>query len=90
MSLLEALCHNTRAERRKLLYKNTRTRVDIQMVGTKKNTFQHELKNRFIVLEELYDTDRNYPTKCEEHSKTNQETEKAENIVTYKRSNEET
>ena len=31
---------NTRAERRKLLNKNTRTRVDTQMIGTKKNTFQ--------------------------------------------------
>ena len=35
---------NTRAERRKLLNKNTRTRVDTQMIGTKKNTFQIELK----------------------------------------------
>ena len=43
---------NTRAERRKLLNKNTRTRVDTQMIGTKKNTFQLELKNRFTVLEE--------------------------------------
>ena len=33
---------NTRAERRKLLNKNTRTRVDTQMIGTKKNTFQHD------------------------------------------------
>ena len=31
---------NTRAERRKLLNKNTRTRVDTQMIATKKNTFQ--------------------------------------------------
>ena len=37
---------NTRAERRKLLNKNTRTRVDTQMIGTKKNTFQLKLKNR--------------------------------------------
>ena len=37
---------NTRAERRKLLNKNTRTRVDTQMIGTK-NTFQLEMKNRF-------------------------------------------
>ena len=43
---------NTRAERRKLLNKNTRTRVDTQMIGTKKNTSQIELKNRFIALEE--------------------------------------
>ena len=43
---------NTRAERRKLLNKNTRTRVDSQMIGTKKNTFQLELKkNRFAALE---------------------------------------
>ena len=43
---------NTRAERRKLLNKNTRTRVDTKMIGTKNNTFQLELKNRFTSLEE--------------------------------------
>ena len=43
---------NTRAERRTLLNKNTRTRVDTQMIGTKKNTFQLELKNRFTAPEE--------------------------------------
>ena len=48
---------NTRAERRKLLNKNTRTRVDTQMIGTKKNTFQIELKNRFTALEEHEDMD---------------------------------
>ena len=48
---------NTRAERRKLLDKNTRTRVDTQMIGTKKNTFQLELKNRFTALEERDDID---------------------------------
>ena len=48
---------NTRAERRKLLNKNTRTRVDTQMIGTKKNTFQLELKNRFTALEEHDDVD---------------------------------
>ena len=37
---------NTRAERRKLLNKNTQTRVDTQMIGTKKNTFQLELKKQ--------------------------------------------
>ena len=37
---------NTRAERRKLLNKNTRKRVDTQMIGTKKNTFQLELKKQ--------------------------------------------
>ncbi len=48
---------NTRAERRKLLNKNTRTRVDTQIIGTKKNTFQFELKNRFTSLEEKDDKD---------------------------------
>ena len=37
---------NTRAERRKLLNKNTRPRVDTQFIGTKKNTFQLELKKQ--------------------------------------------
>ena len=48
---------NTRAERRKLLNKITRTRVATQMIGTKKNTFQLELKNRFTALEEHDDMD---------------------------------
>ena len=48
---------NTRAERRKLLNKNTRTIVDTQMIGTKKYTFQLELKNRFTALEEQDDMD---------------------------------
>ena len=50
---------NTRAERRKLLNKNTRTSVDTQMIGTKKNTFQLELtkKNRFTALEDHDDMD---------------------------------
>ena len=49
---------NTRAERRKLLNKNTRRRVDTQIIGTKKNTFQLELKkNRFTALEEHDDMD---------------------------------
>ena len=48
---------NTKAERRKLLNKNTRTRVDTQMIGTKKNTFQLELKNSFTALEEHDDMD---------------------------------
>ena len=46
---------NTRAERRKLLNKNTRTRVDTQMIETKKNMFQLELKNRSTALEERDD-----------------------------------
>ena len=48
---------NTRAERWKLLNKNTRTRVDTQLIGTKKNTFQLKLKNRFTSLEEHDDMD---------------------------------
>ena len=48
---------NTRAKRRKLVNKNTRTRVDTQMIGTTKNTFQLELKNRFIALEGHDDMD---------------------------------
>ena len=48
---------NTRAERRKLLNKSTRTIVDTQMIGTKKNTFELELKNRFTALEEQDDMD---------------------------------
>ena len=48
---------NTRAERRKHLNKNARTRVDTQMIGSKKNTFQLELKNRFTALEEHDDMD---------------------------------
>ena len=48
---------NTRAERRKLLNKNARTRVDTQMIGMKKNTFQLEPKNRFTTLEEHDDID---------------------------------
>ena len=48
---------NTRVERMKHLNKNTRTRVDPQIIGTKKNTFQFELKNRFTSLEEQDDMD---------------------------------
>ena len=41
--LMGSIMLNTTAERRKLLNKNTRTRVDTQMIGTTKNTFQLEL-----------------------------------------------
>ena len=34
-----------------------KTRVYTQIIGTKKNTFQLELKNRFTALEERYGTD---------------------------------
>ena len=52
MMVIGSITLNTRAERRKLLNKNTRTRVDTQITGPKKNTFQLELKNRFTALEE--------------------------------------
>ena len=48
---------NTKAERRKFLNKNTQTRDDTRMIGTKKNTLQLELKNRFTALEERGDID---------------------------------
>ena len=47
---------NTRAERRKIRNKNTRKRVDTQIIGKKKNMFQLELKNRFTTLEERDDS----------------------------------
>ena len=51
---------NTRAERRKLLNKNTRTRVDTQITGTKKNTFQPELKNRKLEEhDDMYSLNKN-------------------------------
>ena len=85
---------NTRAERRKLLNKNTRTRVDTQMIGTKKTTFQLELKSRFTALEERDDIDSLYKNMTEmiqqsAMSRANQETEKAENIIAYMSSDEE-
>ena len=57
MMVMGSITLNTRAERRKLLNKNTRTRVDTQLIRTKKNTFQLELKNRFTSLEEHYNMD---------------------------------
>ena len=55
--VLGSITLNTRAERRKLLNRNTRTRVDTQMIGSKKNTFQIELRNRFTAQEEHDDMD---------------------------------
>ena len=49
---------NTRVERRKLLNKNTQTRVDTQIIGTKMNTFQPKLKSRLPELKECDDIDR--------------------------------
>ena len=56
---------NINAERRKLLNKNTQTRVDIQMIGTTKNMFQLELENRFTALEERDDRDSLYKNMTE-------------------------
>ena len=56
MMIMGSITLNTRAERRKLLNKNTRPRVDTQMIGTKKDTFQLELKNIFTALEEHDDS----------------------------------
>ena len=50
--VMSSITLNTRAERRKLLNKNTQTIVDTQMIGTK-NTFQLKLKKtRSTALEE--------------------------------------
>ncbi len=57
--VLGSITLNTRAERRKVLNKNTRTRVDTQITGTKKNAFQLELKNRFTALEERESLNKN-------------------------------
>ena len=57
MMVMGSITLNTRAERRELLNKNTRTRVDTQIIGTKKKTFQLELKNWFTSLEEHDDMD---------------------------------
>ena len=71
MMVMGSITLNTRAERRKLLNKNTRTRVDTEMIGTKKNTFQLELKNGFTALEEHDDMDSINENVTD---KTNQET----------------
>ena len=57
MMVMGSITLNTRTERRKLLNKNTRTRIGTQMVGTKKNMFQLELKNRSTTLVEHDDMD---------------------------------
>ena len=57
MMVMGSITLNTRTERRKLLNKNTQTRVDTQMIGTKKNTFQLELRNGFTALEKREDID---------------------------------
>ena len=85
---------NTRAERRKLLNKNARTRVDTQMIGTKKNTFQLQLKkNRFTALEDCTDSLNKNITEIIQSAmsiaKPTKKQEKAKNIIAYKSSAEE-
>ena len=87
---------NTRAERRKLLNKNTRTSVDTQMTGTKKNTFQLELKNRFTALEEHDDMDslnKNMTEMIQQSAlsiaKQSKKQKNPKNIIAYKSSDEE-
>ena len=48
MMVMGSITLNTRAERRTLLNKNTRTRVDTEIIGTKKNTVQLELKKQVL------------------------------------------
>ena len=60
MMVMGSVTLNTRAERRKLLNKNTQTLVDTKMIGTK-NTFQLKLKkNRFTSLEERDNIDGSF------------------------------
>ena len=86
---------NTRAEWRKLLNKNTRTRVDTQIIGTKKNTFQLELKKQVQALEEHDDMDsiNNNMTELIQQSALSiankPRNRKTKNIFAYKSSDEE-
>ena len=80
----------------KLLNKNTRTRVDTKMIGTKKKTFQLELKNRFTALEEHIEMDslnKNITEIIQQSAmsiaKQTKKQKKAENIIAYKSSDEE-
>ena len=77
-----------------ILFQNTRTRVDNQMIETKKNTFQLELKNRFTALEEhdyMDSLNKNMTEMIQQSalSIAKQETEKPKNIIAYKSSDEE-
>ena len=85
---------HTRAERRKLLNKNARTRVDTQMIGTKKNTFQLELKKRFTALEDRKDSlNKKNITEIIQSAmsiaKPTKKQEKAKHTIAYKSSAEE-
>ena len=94
--VMGSITQHTRAERRKLLNKNTRKRVDTQMVGTKINTFLLEPKNRFTAQEEhdnMNSLNKNMTEMIQQNAmsieKQTKTTEKAEYIIAYKNSNEE-
>ena len=96
MMVLGSITLNTRAERRKLLNKNTRTRVDTQMIGTTNNTFQLELENRFTALEErdaIDSLNKNMTEMIQQSAmsiaKQIKKQKKPENIIAYKSSDEE-
>ena len=97
MMVMGSIALNTRTERRKLLNKNTRrTIVDTQMIGTKKNTFKLELKNRFTTLEEPDDMDslnKNMTEMIQQSAmriaKQTKKQKNPENIIAYKSSDEE-
>ena len=88
---------NTRAERRKLLNKNTRSIVDTQMIGTKKNTFQLELNKHVystrITYDDMDSLNKNMTEMIQQSAlsieKQNKKTENPENVMAYKSSDEE-
>ena len=91
MVVMGSVTLNTITEMRKLRNKNTQTRVDTQIIGTKL-----ELKNRFTALKEHDDIDslnKNMTEMIQQSAtsiaNTNQETEKTENSIVYKSSDEE-
>ena len=64
------------------------------MIGTKKKTFQLELKNRFTALEEhdaMHSLNKNMTEMIQQSAMSiaKQETEKGENVIAYKSSDEE-
>ena len=90
MMVMRSVTLNTNAERRKLLNKITQTIVDTLMIGTKNNTFQLELENRFTALEEHGDTDSLNKNKTESAMSKAKQTEKQTKLkIAYKSSNEE-
>ena len=91
MMVMGPVTSNIKVERRKLLNKNTQTRVDTQMNRTRKNTFQLELRNRFTALEERDDMDslNKIQQSAKRIAKQTKKRGKNENIIAYESSNEE-